>query len=209
MARRTTFAAALILAVPLTVGTAVEASAAPPTPPTAAKARTELTKLKVATPGTLTGYSRAKFPHWIDQGHQCNTREVVLKRDGKNVHTNAKCAATSGTWYSPYDGATWHKASDVDIDHMVPLAEAWRSGAKAWTTARRQAFANDLTHAQLWAVTDNVNQEKGDKDPALWKPPLKREWCVYARAWTDVKYQYRLTVDTKEKAALAAMLKGC
>jgi hypothetical protein len=79
----------------------------------------------------------------------CNTREQVLKRDGTGVVTDSSCAATSGTWYSPYDGATWHAASDVDIDHMVPLAEAWRSGAWAWTTAQRQAYANDLGGPEL------------------------------------------------------------
>ncbi|NEE39872.1 HNH endonuclease, partial [Streptomyces sp. SID7982] len=93
----------------------------------------------------------------------CDTREVVLKRDGTNVQQNSSCQATSGSWYSPYDGATWSAASDVDIDHMVPLAEAWRSGASGWTNAQRQSFANDLTRPQLIAVTDNVNQSKGDK----------------------------------------------
>lgn len=73
----------------------------------------------------MTGYSRDEFPHWIESGG-CNTRETVLKRDGANVVTNpSTCAATSGTWVSPYDGATWTAASDVDIDHMVPLANAW------------------------------------------------------------------------------------
>lgn len=61
-----------------------------------------------------------------------------MKRDGSNVVTNSACTATSGTWFSPYDGATWTAASDVDIDHMVPLKNAWISGANAWTTAKRQ-----------------------------------------------------------------------
>src|SRR4051812_32563587 len=56
----------------------------------------------------------------------CNTREVVLKRDGTNVVTDSSCASTSGSWFSPYDGATWTAASDVDIDHMVPLSNAWK-----------------------------------------------------------------------------------
>lgn len=65
-------------------------------------------------------------------------REVVLKRDGSNVVTDSACTATSGTWFSPYDGATWTAASDVDIDHMVPLKNAWIAGANAWTTAKRR-----------------------------------------------------------------------
>ena len=210
MSRTWRMAVAVLAALPISVAIAgTPASAAPPDPPSAAQVRTELTALTVAAEGPETGYSRDKFPHWIDQGNSCNTREVVLKRDGTNVVTDSSCAATSGRWFSPYDGATWTAASDVDIDHMVPLAQAWRSGASAWTTAQRQAFANDLTHAQLWAVTDNVNQEKGDKDPAQWKPPLQSDWCLYARAYTDVKYVYSLTVDGAEKDALSSMLGTC
>jgi Protein of unknown function (DUF1524) len=133
----------------------------------------------------------------------------VLKRDGSNVVTGSSCAPTSGRWYSPYDGATWTAASDVDIDHMVPLAEAWQSGAWSWTTSRRQAFANDLTRPQLWAVTDNVNQSKSDQDPATWKPSLTSFRCTYAKAWIQVKYSYGLSVDSAEKSALSSMLSTC
>ncbi|MET8360029.1 DUF1524 domain-containing protein [Micromonospora sp. NPDC005171] len=100
----------------------------------------------------------------------CNTREQVLNRDGTSVVVDSSCAATSGRWYSPYDGATWTAASD--IDHVVPLPEEWRSGANSWTTSRRQSFANDLSRPQLIAVTDNVNQSKGDQDPSTWQPSL-------------------------------------
>ncbi|GAA3236009.1 hypothetical protein GCM10020256_54330 [Streptomyces thermocoprophilus] len=120
------------------------ASAALPTPVSAATARSYLSQLTVAAENR-TGYNRDLFPHWITISGSCNTRETVLKRDGTNVVTNSSCAATSGSWYSPYDGATWTAASDVDIDHVVPLAEAWDSGASKWTTSQRQAFANDLT----------------------------------------------------------------
>ena len=145
------------------------AAAEPPPPPEAAEARAHLDALTVAAEGSMDGYSRAKFPHWITISGECNTRETVLKRDGENVETNASCAAVSGTWYSPYDGATWTQASDLDIDHMVPLAQAWRSGASSWTTSRRQVFANDLSSSQLWAVTDNVNQAKGESNSQdLW-----------------------------------------
>ena len=75
------------------------------------------------------------FPHWINQSGACNTREAVLKRDGTERRDRTPPAPpTSGSWYSPYDGATWTAASDLDIDHMVPLAEAWNSGASSWTT---------------------------------------------------------------------------
>ena len=184
------------------------ASAALPTPVSAATARTYLASLTVATENR-TGYDRDLFPHWITQSGTCNTREVVLKRDGTNVVQDSACAATSGSWYSVYDGATWTVASDLDIDHLVPLAEAWDSGASGWTTARHQAFANDLTRPQLIAVTDNVNQAKGDQDPATWMPSVTSYRCTYVRAWVQVKYYYGLSVDSAEKSALTSYLANC
>ncbi|GGV78082.1 HNH endonuclease family protein [Streptomyces gelaticus] len=189
--------------------TAPTAQAAMPTPVSASTARTYLSELTVAAEGSSTGYSRDKFPHWITQSGTCNTREVVLERDGTNVTQDSSCAAVSGTWYSEYDGATWTAASDLDIDHMVPLAEAWRSGASSWTTAERQAYANDLTRPQLIAVTDNVNQAKGDKDPAQWMPSRTAYQCTYVRAWVHVKHYYDLTVDPAEKSALQSVLNNC
>jgi hypothetical protein len=99
---------------------------APPNVPSASEARTQLAGLTVAAQGPQTGYSRDLFPHWITQSGTCNTRETVLKRDGTGVVTDSACASTSGSWKSPYDGATWTAASDVDIDHMVPLSNAWK-----------------------------------------------------------------------------------
>lgn len=184
------------------------ASAALPTPVSAATARGYLAALDVRTEDR-TGYDRDLFPHWITISGACNTRETVLKRDGSNVRTDSSCYATSGSWYSPYDGATWSAASDVDIDHLVPLAEAWDSGADAWSTSRRQSFANDLTRPQLLAVTDNVNQSKGDQDPATWMPSRSAYRCTYVRAWVQVKYYYDLSVDSSEKSALQGYLANC
>ena len=184
------------------------ASAALPTPVSAATARGYLSQLTVAAENR-TGYSRSLFPTWITISGTCNTREWILKRDGSNVTTDSACVATSGSWYSPYDGATWTSPSDVDIDHLVPLAEAWDSGAGKWTTAQRQAFANDVTRPQLLAVTDNVNQAKGDQDPATWVPSRSAYVCTYVRAWVQVKYYYNLSVDTAEKSALQNYLANC
>ncbi|MEV8061391.1 HNH endonuclease family protein [Streptomyces antimycoticus] len=185
------------------------AQAALPTPVSAATARSYLASLTVATEHSRTGYSRDLFPHWITISGACNTRETVLKRDGSGVVTDSSCAATSGSWYSPYDGATWSAASDVDIDHLIPLAEAWDSGAWNWTTSKRQALANDLTRPQLLAVTDNVNQSKGDQDPGTWWPSRTAYRCTYARAWVQVKYYYGLSVDSAEKNSLSSVLNGC
>jgi hypothetical protein len=97
----------------------------------------------------------------------------------------------------------------LQIDHVVPLANAWRSGASTWTTEQRQDFANDLTRPQLLAVTGSVNESKGDQDPAQWKPPSRDFWCMYAQDWVQVKFHYRLTITAAEKGALTDMLATC
>ncbi len=172
-------------------------------------ARQQLASLTVQPPGPGTGYSPEKFPHWITIEGRCNTREMVLRRQGAHLRLREDCYPTAGEWVSPYDGAVWHKASDVDIDHLVPRSEAWRSGASGWSTARRTEFANDLEHPELVAVTDDLNAAKGDRDPAVWKPPLRSYWCTYAADWTEVKFVYRLTADRAEIAALGRMLDTC
>ncbi|GAA0319628.1 hypothetical protein GCM10010302_68550 [Streptomyces polychromogenes] len=175
----------------------------------AAVARTQLAALTTGKPGTMAGYSRDKFTHWAEQGDKCDTREVVLQRDGRGVTRDAECRAVSGSWKSLYDGAVVNEASKLDIDHMVPLAEAWRSGAAAWDAAKRKAFANDLTRPQLLAVSAASNRSKGDQSPDLWQPPDKSSWCQYGRAWTTVKSHYGLTVTDAERAMLTTMIDTC
>ncbi len=186
----------------------VAAAGAACAPGTSSGARTPSTG-QSSSGQASSGYSRERFPHWKTVEGKCDTREAVLKRDGRNVRTDDNCKATAGEWTSPYDGETWTNAADVDIDHMVPLANAWRSGAADWTDEQRQKFANDLDHHQLFAVTDNVNQAKGDQGPESWKPPLTTYWCTYAGYWIEVKHAYRLSVNDKEKAALLEMLGHC
>ena len=210
--RRRRLLTAVVLAAVTVLGTAATAATAyatPPGIPSESTARSWLAALRVAPTGSSSGYSRDLFPHWTTVSGTCNTRETVLKRDGVNVAVDSSCQPTRGSWYSPYDGATWTAASDVDIDHVVPLADAWRSGASSWTTSRRTAFANDLSHPQLIAVTDNVNQSKGDRSPDAWKPPLTSYWCTYAKMWTASKYTWTLSITSAEKSALSSMLDRC
>jgi hypothetical protein len=204
---RQSFTVLRIAAVP-TTSVVSAAEATPPGIPSSTTAKSELATLTVAADRSLTGYSRDLFPHCISQGNNCDTREIVLKRDGTNAVTGSNCAATSGSWFSPYGGATWYAASDVGIDHVVPLADAWRTGAAKWTTAQRQAYANDLSDHQLIAVTDNV-KAKGDKSPDQWKPPSVGYWCTYANMWLAVKYKFKPTVNSAEKTALSSMLGRC
>ncbi|MFF3852140.1 HNH endonuclease family protein [Micromonospora sp. NPDC002575] len=167
-----------------------------------------LDQLTVASAASMKGYSRNRFPHWRDTGKNCDVRDSVLKRDGKDIRFSG-CNVVAGRWESVYDGRTFTDPSDVDIDHTVPLANAWRSGADEWDDAKRGDFANDLTRPQLIAVSASSNRSKGDQDPSQWKPANRSYWCQYAEDWVTVKHYWRLTVTSAEKAALSDMLGGC
>lgn len=186
-----------------------QAFAYPPGMPSKATAQSELNAITVRAEGSRTGYSREKFPHWITQSGTCNTRETVLRRDGSNVVTGSDCYPTSGSWYSEYDGVTRYAASQISIDHVVALAEAWDSGASAWTTSRRQSFANDLAGPQLIAVTTEINSSKSDKDIAEWVPPLSSKRCAYAKMVIRTKYRWGLSMNSAEKSAAQTYLNTC
>ncbi|WP_461165314.1 HNH endonuclease family protein [Arthrobacter sp. R4-81] len=152
-------------------------------------------------------YDRAYFEHWIDaDSNGCDTRQEVLIAESQvPVTKGTGCTVTAGQWYSWYDGATWTNPSDVDIDHLVPLQEAWQSSAWAWTAEKRKAYANDLGYLHsLEGVTDSVNQSKGAQDPATWMPAM--EQCRYAIDWITVKWRWNLTADNEEFTALNALL---
>ncbi|MDA0567546.1 HNH endonuclease family protein [Streptomonospora sp. S1-112] len=187
-------------------GTAAPAHAAPPPPPSVAEARDQLAALTVEAESSSSSYDRDLFPHWSAVEGTCNTRETVLRRDGSGVEVGSDCYPDAGSWTSPYDGVTTSVPSQVSIDHMVALAEAWASGADTWSTARREDFANDLSSPQLWAVSATSNSSKGDRDPAEWLPPRSQVHCDYARSWINVKYVWDLSVDSAERAALGDLL---
>jgi hypothetical protein len=173
--------------------------------------RTAVAGLPTATENR-TGYSRDLFPHWIDaDGDGCNTRyEVLIAEAVQAPAVGTGCTLSGGRWYSYYDNAYWTNPSDLDIDHLVALAEAWDSGARYWTTSRRRDYANDLgDYRTLVAVTDTVNQAKSDKDPAEWMPTYSSARCRYIQEWVAVKIRWRLTVDTTEKSALTSWANSC
>lgn len=175
-----------------------------------ALARRMLAQLKVARPLSIRGYSRQRFQsRWAHHKGRCSVREVVLARDGRNVRRNANCHPVKGTWYSPYDGKVLRSERLVDVDHVVPLSYAWRSGAKRWSAAKRRAFANDLVRPELITVSHSANIAKGGKGPQSWRPQRRAHWCRYATSWITVKHHYRLFVTRKERVALLNMLRTC
>jgi len=173
---------------------------------------TALNRLKVQ-PEYTSGYARSKFGGWIDaDGDGLDTRaEVLITESTVNVTITYRTVRT-GKWLSLYDNVTWTNASDVDIDHVVALSEAWKSGAYAWSSARRLAFANDLGVSwALRAVTDNVNMSKGDRDPSSWIPSYRVAVCIYLVGWVAVKLRWGLSVDVAEKSSITSSWRsaGC
>lgn len=167
---------------------------------------TAIEQLPVATE-TRAGYDRDLFHHWVDADGDCrDTRDEVLAAESKVAV--AGCDVQHGLWVSAYDGARTRDSSGFDIDHLVPLAEAWDSGARRWNAATRERFANDLRDPRsLVAVTASSNRSKSDQDPAEWMPDLGR--CAYVRQWVAVKIRWALRVDRAERLALIRHAASC
>ena len=188
--------------------------------PSAEAARRQLSELRVRSAGSMAGYSREKFPHWSDaeefgwkipggtpDPESCDVRDAALIRDGQRERVEEYCDVVSGRWLDPYSGQTYTDPADIDIDHIVPLANAWRSGASSWSTMKRERFAN--VPRDLLSVDDGLNQSKGDKGPEAWKPPRKAYWCTYSKRWIGVKHSWKLSVTGAERSALKQMLGTC
>lgn len=158
------------------------------------------------------GYERTKFRHWVDADKDgCNTRNEVLKAEATVAPVQgAGCKLIGGSWFSYYDDTEVEGPSGLDIDHMVPLAEAWDSGASAWDAKRREAYANDLGWPRsLAAVTAKANRSKSDQDVTTWLPPAEDARCQYVEDWVSVKIRWGLAVDPAEKDTLGALADAC
>jgi hypothetical protein len=135
---------------------------------------------------------------------------VLLAEAVARPRRSGSCTLTGGRWFSYYDGEYVGDARGLDIDHLVPLAEAWDSGARRWTAQQREAFANDLGDPRsLVAVTSSVNRSKGDRDPADWLPPRSSARCRYVEQWVAVKLRWKLRIDAAEKVALTGLAAAC
>jgi len=158
------------------------------------------------------GYARSKFTLWTDADHDgCDTRdEVLIAEATKRPKIGSGCALSAGRWHSKYDGLSTTNPSTFDIDHLVPLKEAWQSGAWKWNAATRKAYANDLGYsATLIAVSAHENRSKGDREPQTWMPKRTGFACHYVSQWVAVKWRWHLSVNTAERSFLASELRSC
>lgn len=184
----------------------------PPEIVTTTEAETLLAQLVIAPEGPRSGYTRDAFKHWVDaDGDGCDTRKEVLIEESRiPASQEAGCFVSEGEWFSPYDATTFVAPGGLDIDHMVPLGEAWDSGAAGWDGLRRQEYANDLDRPEtLIAVSASSNRSKSDRDPAEWKPGDVAYWCQYAFDWLRVKTVWGLAADDAEVQALQEMIVTC
>jgi len=155
-------------------------------------------------------FNRQDWPHWIDDDHDCqDTRAEILIRDSLGpikFKRNKPCNVSWGRWLCPYTGKEILKASELDIDHVVPLAHAHRNGGAQWPREKKRQFANDPIN--LIAVEASANRAKGDQGPDQWRPPQRSFWPEYAKRWRAVKAKYGLPSSRAEEAALREMAGG-
>ena len=165
-------------------------------------------------PDDLPAYNRGDWRHWVDEDRDCqDTRNEVLLMESLievTYRSNQQCRVASGRWFAPYSGTTVTVPGELDIDHMVPLANAHQSGSWQWSSEQKRLYANYLTDPNhLIAVTARANRSKGARGPDEWKPTDRAYWCQYSVSWITIKNRWDLTATTEEFAALEEMLGTC
>ena len=159
-------------------------------------------------------YNRKDWQHWTDADGDCqDARQEALIAESQSAvvyEPGDECRVESGDWFGVYTGESFTDPGDLDVDHMVPLANAHRSGGWAWSKERKADYANDLSYANhLVAVQASANRRKGSKGPEEWKPSRREYWCEYATDWTTIKQKWGLTATPSEADALREMLETC
>ena len=147
----------------------------------------------------ISNYSRSHFGSgWADSNKDCqNSRmETLISQSVGQIQykTSKPCKVKSGKWISTFTGNTLYKASDIDIDHVVPLSWAWKHGANSWSKSMRVKFANDP--ANLLSVEASLNRQKGDKGLNHWLPPKNK--CQYISRFIRVYKTYRMSLTSSE-----------
>lgn len=184
-----------------------------PVDPGRGQAATALAVLPVKGRAPKTDYARSQFGDGWDTENGCDTRNIILHRDLTDVATNTKCQVTSGILQDPYTGKTIKftrgstTSSDIQIDHVVALSDAWQTGAQQLSATRREQLANDPL--ELLAVDGPANQQKSDGDAATWLPSNKPFRCQYIARQIAVKAKYSLWVTAPEKEAMQKVLSTC
>ena len=168
----------------------------------------------VDVPHNLPKYERGDWRHWVDDDGDCQDARqetLIAEAQGAVRYERAdECRVASGDWAGAYTGERFTDPGDLDIDHMVPLANAHRSGAWQWDKARKREYANYLERGNhLIAVKAAANRSKSDKGPEDWQPPRQEYHCRYAADWVDIKHRWGLTATPREAEALRGMLAGC
>lgn len=164
-----------------------------------------LNALTVAETQTV-DYERSEWKHWT--GTPCDTRETALAEQGQDVVQDpSNCKVLSGTWIDPYSGDTFTSASDLDLDHVIPLGYVAKHGGQDWSAEKKQQFANDRT--QLLAVSAKENRSKSDKGPEKYMPPQRDFHCSYSKIWVSTATKYDISVTEGDKRALKAGLQKC
>ena len=157
------------------------------------------------------GFKNNSFGGWTIDGSGCDTSQRVLIRDSTTaVKLDKKgCTVKSGRWVSAWDQFTSTDPAQFTVVQLVPLKEAWQSGAWAWSKQRRDAFVNDTSDQRsLVVVSNNVDQSRGDRDPAGWLPPSGGQVCRYLANWLSIKARWGLTVDSAESSRIANVLQN-
>jgi len=154
------------------------------------------------------------FGSWTDEDGDCqNTRAEVLIQESLSVlvfRSSSNCVVDNGEWLDPYTNNLYYFASELDVDHVVPLYNAWQSGAYLWNDFKREEFANDMIFDDhLIAVDKYQNRQKGAKDPSEWMPANSNFHCEYVAIWIEIKYLWELTVTSSEYKFLDTVISSC
>jgi hypothetical protein len=157
-------------------------------------------------------YVRDEWPHWQDEDGDCQDarQEVLIAESRTPAALDDTGCRVSGWWADPLTGDEFTNPSQLDVDHHVPLANAFRSGGWGWNRETRSRFANYLGDPwHLVALAASVNRSKGDRGPDQWRPPQQSAWCNYAREWKMVKQRWLLAISASEQRGLDEMLATC
>ncbi len=147
---------------------------------------------------------KSQFGTWIRDPLKktcLNTRGRVLLDDSETEVTYAQsgCSITNGKWHDPYSGEDYSDASEIQIDHMVPLKDAYNSGLAQLDRVHRCVYANFIGNKfHLIPVFGDLNNQKGDRSPAVWIPPNKSYVCEYVANWLKIKTIWNLVLSNEE-----------